>query len=343
MRRVRVGFTLVELLVVIAIIGVLVALLLPAVQSAREASRRIKCANHLKQIGLALQNYENTFKILPMGTMNIPGAFAATQVANNASPHPMMLPYLEQGNAIALFDFNSDINGSTSNLQARQQKVPVFLCPSHPPTPPFVPSVSQCPNGCGLTNYVQSLGNNANYAGVGGVADGPFGRRYGARFAEITDGLSNTGFFAEILIGPSPGAGTPSPGVVPASDRSAFAVATDVNSGSWDGSPTGDIIAVSECQNLATPAWIYRGKQYYRGVVVTTYYSHTLTPNSKLRDCIRGSGQLDRGHLAARSFHPAGVNVVLGDGAVRFTSNNVAEVTWRAVGSKGAGDTLGEF
>src|SRR5947199_5079920 len=141
MRRSRVAFTLVELLVVIAIIGVLVALLLPAVQSAREASRRIKCANNLKQIGLALQNYENTFKILPMGTMNIGAGF--TGIANNSSPHPMLLPFLEQGNAVSLFDFNSDINGSTTNLQARQQKVPVFGCPSQAPTPPFIPSASQ--------------------------------------------------------------------------------------------------------------------------------------------------------------------------------------------------------
>src|SRR5205085_9172625 len=118
--------------------------------------------NHLKQIGLALQNYENTFSILPMGSMIVSGAQAATQVSNGASPHPMLLPYLEQGNAVSLFDFNSDINGSASNLQARQQKVPVFFCPSQPPSPPFVPSVSQCPNGCGQTNYVQSLGNNAN-------------------------------------------------------------------------------------------------------------------------------------------------------------------------------------
>src|SRR5436853_4464269 len=103
MTRSRAGFTLVELLVVIAIIGVLVALLLPAVQSAREASRRIKCGNHLKQIGLALQNYENTFSILPMGSMIVSGAQAATQVSNGASPHPMLLPYLEQGNAVSLF------------------------------------------------------------------------------------------------------------------------------------------------------------------------------------------------------------------------------------------------
>ncbi len=332
MRRFRAGFTLVELLVVIAIIGVLVALLLPAVQSAREASRRIKCANHLKQIGLALQNYESTFKILPMGTMNIAGGQAG--VANNSSPHPMLLPYLEQGNAVALFDFNGDINQTASNLQARQQRVPVFQCPSQPPSPLFVPS--QCPNGCGQTTYMQSLGNNANYA----TADGPFGRRYGARFAEITDGLSNTAFFSEIILGLA--ASSASQTIVPAGSRDDYAVATDLPSGTWDGSSTGDVIAVPACDNRATPAWPYRGKQYYRGVVVTTYYSHTLTPNAKFRDCIRATG-LDRGHMAARSYHPAGVNAVLGDGSVKFGNNNVSEVVWRAIGSKGAGDTFADF
>jgi prepilin-type processing-associated H-X9-DG protein len=99
---------------------------------------------------------------------------------------------------------------------------------------------------------------------------------------------------------------------------------------------------VPACDNRATPAWPYRGKQYYRGVVVTTYYSHTLTPNVRFRDCIRGTG-LDRGHLAARSYHTSGVNVVLGDGSVRYASNNVDQLVWRAVGSKGGGEQVSDF
>ena len=322
MSSIRRGFTLVELLVVIAIIGVLVALLLPAVQSAREASRRTKCTNSLRQVGIALHNYEDTFKILPMGTVS----------SNSASPHPMLLPYVEQSAGYSLFDFSVDLNTHAKNQQAREQRLPLFNCPSHPPTPAFVLPGTQCPTGCGTTNYVQSLGNNANYASN----DGPFGRRFGARFAEIPDGLSNTALFAEILLGPA--GGSPTTGVVAAGSRDDYRVATDLAFGTWDGSATGDTIAVSACDNRATTSWLYRGKQYYRGGVVTSYYSHTLTPNSKRRDCVRGTG-VDRGHLAARSFHPAGANVVLGDASVRLASNNIDEFVWRAAGSRNGGES----
>lgn len=328
----RSGFTLVELLVVIAIIGVLVALLLPAVQAAREAARRSSCSNNLKQIGLSLHNYEGSHLIMPPGTC----LTGATGTSNGSSPHPMMLPFIEQGSVEALFDFKVDLNTHANNQAARQQKLKILTCPSSPGSPLFVLAAPQCPNGCGTTNYVQSLGNNANYA----TADGPFGRRFGARFADILDGLSNTGLFAEIHLGPS--AGSPTTGVVPAASSDDYKVATNLPFATWDGSSTGDTIAVPECDNRATSAYLYRGKQYYRGIVVATYYSHTLTPNSKRRDCIRGTG-VDRGHLATRSYHPGGAMIVLCDGSVRFAPNTVDELVWRAVGSKAGAEPITQF
>ena len=330
------GFTLIELLVVIAIIAILIALLLPAVQQAREAARRTQCKNNLKQIGLALHNYESTHSILPAGTFN-GGTVATGQVPNNASPIPMIMPFIEQGNAYTLFDFNSDINGSASNLSARQQNMAMFNCPSHPSVAPFVLSPTQCPNGCGTTTYAQSLGNNANYASN----NGPFGRRYGARFRDFTDGMSNTGLFAEIRLGPSTGTGNTS-GVLAVTNSNYYNTATDLAFGTWDASATGDTIAVAACDNAATTNWLYRGKQYYRGLVIPTYYSHTLTPNSRRHDCIRGTG-LDRGHLATRSYHVGGSQLVLADGSVRFASENIDENVWRAVGSKGDGEVIGEW
>lgn len=328
----RLGFTLVELLVVIAIIGVLVALLLPAVQAAREAARRSSCSNNLKQIGLGMHNYEGTHLMLPFGA----GVFTAPAVSNGASPHTLVLPFLEQGAAQNLFDFKVDINGAAVNQAAREQKLKIFSCPSSAGSPTFILAAPQCPNGCGTTNYVQSLGNNANYA----TGDGPFGRRFGARFADILDGLSNTGLFSEIHLGPS--TGSPTTGVVAAGTADDYRVATNLPFGTWDASSTGDTIAVPDCDNRATSAYLYRGKQYYRGIVVATFYSHTLTPNSKRRDCVRGTG-VDRGHLAARSYHPGGVMVVLCDGSVRFASSTINELTWRAVGSKAGSEAIANF
>jgi prepilin-type N-terminal cleavage/methylation domain-containing protein len=334
MSRPRNAFTLVELLVVIAIIGVLVALLLPAVQAAREAARRSSCSNNLKQIGLALHNYEGAFSVLPPGTIN--NAAGTPGFSNNAGPHPVLLPFIEQGSVHTLFDFTVDTNTHANNQAARQQKLAIFTCPSGPTSPPFVLAAPQCPNGCGTTNYVQSLGNNANYASN----DGPFGRRYGARFADILDGLSNTGLFAEIHLGPS--SGSPTTGTVAATSPDFYRVATNLPFATWDGSSTGDTIAVPECDSPSISAYLYRGKQYYRGIVVATYYSHTLTPNSKRRDCIRGTG-VDRGHMATRSYHPGGAMIVMGDGAVKFAPSTVNELVWRAVGSKAGSEALSNF
>jgi prepilin-type N-terminal cleavage/methylation domain-containing protein len=324
------GFTLIELLVVIAIIAVLIALLLPAVQQAREAARRTQCKNNLKQVGLALHNYESTFNLLPPGSINAAGA-------NEASTHTQILPYFDQTNAYNVFNFSQSINTGGTNQMAREQRLVLLTCPSHPYSPAFVLGGTQCPNGCGNTNYVQSLGNNANYA----TANGPFGRNNGCRLTDIKDGTSNTGMFAEILLGPA--AGLPATGPVAVTDPNWYATATNLAFGTWDASPTGDTIAVPQCDtNGITSSWLHRGKQYYRGVVVATYYSHTLTPNSRRHDCIRSVG-VDRGHLAARSHHVGGAHVLLCDGAVRFANDSINETVWRSVGSKRDGDIISNW
>jgi prepilin-type N-terminal cleavage/methylation domain-containing protein len=325
-RRPR-GFTLIELLVVIAIIGVLIALLLPAVQQAREAARRASCTNNLKQIGVALHNYESTFTVFPPGFMAVSGA----------STHTQLLPYIESDASHVTFNFSTDINVHVNNRTARQQRLGLFACPSQPGSAPFVLAGTQCPDGCGTTNYVQSLGANGNYAAFGTESGGPFGRNFGARHKSFPDGLSNTAMFSEIVLGPSDGTGTAA--VVPAGHPDDLLVATNLPFATWDASPTGDLFPVAACQNRTISALRYRGKQYYRGIVVTTFYTHTMTPNSRNRDCIRTVG-FDRGHMAARSYHPGGVNTCFGDGTVRFVSDSVSDIVWRAAGTKAGNESV---
>jgi prepilin-type N-terminal cleavage/methylation domain-containing protein/prepilin-type processing-associated H-X9-DG protein len=326
MRRIRTGFTLVELLVVIAIIGVLVALLLPAVQAAREAARRGQCQNHLRQVALASHGYHDTMLRFPAGWCR----------PHNASAVCSLLPYLEQGNKANVFDWTQDINGAATNAAARSQDVKVYMCPSDQGSGRFFTGLSNAQGSepTGRNNYMPNMGSRANFAevdnGVRMKANGIFFRNSSVRMAEITDGTSNTALFSECQRGP----------VTAPSAAQDLLVSTEVDFGAWDGSPNVDTVRPSGCENRSAVTAKYRGGQYYRGGVMWTgFYNHTLTPNFKGRDCYRSSG-LDSGHYAARSYHPGAVNVALGDGSVRAVTDSIDLAAWRATGSRGDGETI---
>jgi prepilin-type N-terminal cleavage/methylation domain-containing protein len=215
------GFTLVELLVVIAIIGVLVALLLPAVQAAREAARRIKCANNLKQIGIGLHNYESSFQIFPWGN-----AYGGAITGFSPSWSTSILPFIEAQNHYERFDFSQQMDHA-NNTYAVTQPVKIYVCPSDANVRnPILDARCSC---CSLGNPARSMGlwyagsmgpvhcdqcpfcvdqnpSETNpccqgiHWGEGSTAPGLFHRwSVGVKLKEVTDGTSNTILCGETL------------------------------------------------------------------------------------------------------------------------------------------------
>ena len=348
------GFTLIELLVVIAVIAVLIALLLPAVQQAREAARRTQCKNNLKQLGLGALNYESTYAVFPMGdcTRN----YGSGEIPQ-ATVHCYLLPFIEQANLYNELNFLAQINAASTAAakDAKVKIIPAFHCPSD--SNPQVNNVAGANILSESSNYMQCLGSISTHAGVyltagtGSTAGTPitagsnlqpetqlhgiFFRNSGTKTRDITDGMSNTALMAEIKTGPN---NTSSLLTVPAGDPKDFTVAT-ASSNVWSGND--QLFPPSDCENRATKAWAYRGLEWYRALMVATYYNHTLPPNAPFRDCI--ASNLYQGHFAARSYHIGGVNCVLADGSIRFVSNNVDTNVWRAVGTKANGETVSDY
>src|SRR3954467_4303713 len=197
----RRGFTLIELLVVIAIIGVLIALLLPAVQAEREAARRMQCTNNLKQIGIALHNYHDTDGCFPWCGLTILNPTVTSTI--QWSPHTRFLPHVEQRALYAALNF-SFVGSDPPNATVTATKVASFLCPSDPRQ--NIPVA-----GWAGTNYRGSQGNSLVY-GYGDSdptnvnagmppPNGLFFSNMLVKFADITDGLSNTAAFSEHCLG----------------------------------------------------------------------------------------------------------------------------------------------
>jgi prepilin-type N-terminal cleavage/methylation domain-containing protein/prepilin-type processing-associated H-X9-DG protein len=332
----RRGFTLIELLVVIAIIGVLVGLLLPAVQAAREAARRMQCSNHLKQLGLALHAYHDALGCFPFGGIVLASNHPYVTSGFTRQGHyrwsalAQLTPFLEKTavyNAVNLslpiLDGASVIMPQNSTINV--MKVAEFLCPSD--------GRGSCLPDFAASNYMACTGDGVVGRGFG-VPDPAFGAPNGVFYfnssvslAHLADGASNTSLFSESIVGDGSAAGTRG-GPIDAA-RVAVQVA--------GGSPVYTPLSEAQCA-AATATFFRRNSAWVQGSYQHALYSHYLAPNSRTPDCYR---QQYHGWKAPRSFHPGGVNVLFGDGAVRFVKDSVQPEAWRALATRDGGEAVG--
>ena len=314
----RQGLTLIELLVVIAIIGVLVAMLLPAVQYSREAVRRVQCQSNLRQIGAALANYISTYRVYPFGVGEDGGtsAFAAT-TNRRYSAHSQLLPFLENGNVYLDFSvppFHPDTTGNPQvvtglgpNESSAICTISVFLCPSdmhHAPTP------------WGMNNYRTCNGSTWS----GRIGNGLFGQKKMFRPADVLDGLSHTAAFSERIVGDFDKHKIDL-------DADLFALPnpwTESTLRAWCNALTTASAATLPIQD------VNGGMTWLEGNMNWTRYNHMLPPGRpSCKNVVTWDGVI----MTANSRHANGVNVLLADGSVQFVPETIEEDAWRALGT----------
>lgn len=359
MVRRRTAFTLIELLVVIAIIAILIALLLPAVQMAREAARRTQCRNNLKQIGIALHNYHDTYLVFPTGRMhphNGPGDWDG-----RASWLTMILPYIEGQQLYHTGNFSIP-NNLLVNITGFRQQIEVYACPSDPNTgrPGWAVAVQVAfglpGHDWGDTNYRANYGgtsscqtrvNSQAFGALGPInatcrneMDGAFSDHKALNIADFIDGTANTAMSSERCTGDQD---------VIVNGFGPFNIRTDMLLPAGGTTTMTTATHYNLCVNLVSPVnggFSNLGHDtWYESTYMGTHYNHVFTPNSKSPDCCSpcqtsfggtraGRNNLERVILTARSYHPGSVNVLMGDGAVRSVTDNVDLVIWRAMASR---------
>jgi prepilin-type N-terminal cleavage/methylation domain-containing protein/prepilin-type processing-associated H-X9-DG protein len=334
MRR-RQGFTLIELLVVISIIGVLVALLLPAVQAAREAARRMQCTNNLKQIGLAVHNYENSVGTLPLGcAVTFDGA--NNPIFNGWGITARVLPYLEGQNQFNACNFSLP-NETPQNDTAMRIGIAIYLCPSDGKNQVIFIDDGQPRNN---TNYAFNRGDWYVWGGSASSLQptSPFRANASVPLASVSDGLSNTLFASEVKthtpyllncsglryapLGTQP---IPSPNDNPSTiaqytscSGGIAELRLDSGHSEWEDGNTS--------QTGFTTAWP-------PNKVTPGQFGSASVPDTDLIAIREENGGPTFAAVTARSYHPGGVNALMGDGSVRFVKSSINGATWRGLGS----------
>jgi len=316
----RGAFTLVELLVVIAIIGILIALLLPAVQAAREAARRTQCGDHLHQWAIACHNHHDTFNKFPYGIHRNQGGWPAPEAPRRFNLFHRLFLYTEQANVEKLWNYTSfnankvdpitNTTGGTNTVIAKT--IPIMYCPSNPIAPNMVDDVTDLPNVWGLTSYYGSAGTRAYQRGpiaapdMSDYMDGLFLQNKAFGFHDIIDGSSNT-----LLMG----------------ERSHRDPIFDSIPGEW----------------LAAWGWWAFGAAGDCLLGTQTGINFMLPANFMSLSGGEQQQLYDDRINAFGSLHPGGAMFALGDGSVRFISQSVSQLTFLALGTRQGNEPVSNF
>jgi prepilin-type N-terminal cleavage/methylation domain-containing protein/prepilin-type processing-associated H-X9-DG protein len=376
----RRGFTLIELLVVIAIIGVLIALLLPAVQSAREAARRAQCTNNLKQIGLAVHNYlsANGDTMPPVFIdywgSNAAGGDVFGNEAQTQSQMARLLPYVEQANVYNSINFNvpsrwegtgwcctNSVGNPPDNasaglwglmqMTALTTQINSFLCPSDP-----YPGGSGTMGWSNLGQPMRRVGNSNYPINIGlnrhlnnWQMNGPTytSSRWDGAFPVISlgsfvDGTSNTVIFSEWVKGTAQGGGCSGKDGLHCVYQAGFPSDNNIGLVATQGLFAAEYLNAQRCQNNGiTRDWSWKGEWWIEGD--RQMYSHTQLPNRRACGYSNIGATGGRGDITmnpASSLHPGGVNVLLGDGSVKFVKNSINYIIWYGVATPNGGETI---